>query len=267
MTKLDIMTPAGIILAIALIVYGILSGGTIASFIDVGSLAITVGGTFAAIFIAYPLSEVKKIPTFFALSMKEDVISKVDIITMFSDFSKKARREGLLSLEDSMASVEDKFLKKGMQMVIDGVEPENIKDILELELQKIEDRHRIGSDMFNKLGSFAPGFGMIGTLIGLINMLVKLDDPSTISSGMATALITTLYGSLIANVVFLPIANKLKHKTEVEIETKELMIEGILAVQSGVNPRIIEETLITYLPPKERELLNRNDNNGEVDNG
>lgn len=265
MSKLDIMTPVGLILAIGLILYGILSGGTISSFIDVGSLAITVGGTFAAIFIAYPLSEVKKIPTFIALAMKEDVISKVDIIEMFSDFSKKARREGLLSLEDSMADVEDKFLKKGMQMVIDGVEPENIKDILELEIQKIEDRHRIGSSMFNKLATFAPGFGMIGTLIGLINMLVKLDDPSTISSGMATALITTLYGSLIANVLFLPIANKLNHKTEIEIEAKELMIEGILAVQSGVNPRIIEETLITYLPPKERELIANN--SGDVDNG
>lgn len=265
MTKLDIMTPVGLILAVGLILYGILSGGTLASFIDVGSLAITVGGTFAAIFIAYPLSEVKKIPTFIALAMKEDVISKVDIIEMFSDFSKKARREGLLSLEDSMADVEDKFLKKGMQMVIDGVEPENIKDILELEIQKIEDRHRIGSSMFNKLATFAPGFGMIGTLIGLINMLVKLDDPSTISSGMATALITTLYGSLIANVLFLPIANKLNHKTEIEIEAKELMIEGILAVQSGVNPRIIEETLITYLPPKERELIANN--SGDVDNG
>ncbi|MBU5314762.1 MotA/TolQ/ExbB proton channel family protein [Clostridium bornimense] len=265
MTKLDIMTPVGLILAVGLILYGILSGGTLASFIDVGSLAITVGGTFAAIFIAYPLSEVKKIPTFIALAMKEDVISKVDIIEMFSDFSKKARREGLLSLEDSMADVEDKFLKKGMQMVIDGVEPENIKDILELEIQKIEDRHIIGSSMFNKLATFAPGFGMIGTLIGLINMLVKLDDPSTISSGMATALITTLYGSLIANVLFLPIANKLNHKTEIEIEAKELMIEGILAVQSGVNPRIIEETLITYLPPKERELIANN--SGDVDNG
>ena len=265
MTKLDIMTPVGLILAVGLMLYGILSGGTLASFIDVGSLAITVGGTFAAIFIAYPLSEVKKIPTFIALAMKEDVISKVDIIEMFSDFSKKARREGLLSLEDSMADVEDKFLKKGMQMVIDGVEPENIKDILELEIQKIEDRHRIGSSMFNKLATFAPGFGMIGTLIGLINMLVKLDDPSTISSGMATALITTLYGSLIANVLFLPIANKLNHKTEIEIEAKELMIEGILAVQSGVNPRIIEETLITYLPPKERELIANN--SGDVDNG
>ncbi|WP_294359488.1 MotA/TolQ/ExbB proton channel family protein [uncultured Clostridium sp.] len=265
MTKLDIMTPVGLILAVGLMLYGILSGGTLASFIDVGSLAITVGGTFAAIFIAYPLSEVKKIPTFIALAMKEDVISKVDIIEMFSDFSKKARREGLLSLEDSMADVKDTFLKKGMQMVIDGVEPENIKDILELEIQKIEDRHRIGSSMFNKLATFAPGFGMIGTLIGLINMLVKLDDPSTISSGMATALITTLYGSLIANVLFLPIANKLNHKTEIEIEAKELMIEGILAVQSGVNPRIIEETLITYLPPKERELIANN--SGDVDNG
>ena len=267
MTKLDIMTPAGLILAIGLIVYGILSGGTISSFIDVGSLAITVGGTFAAIFIAYPLSEVKKIPTLFALSMKEDVVSKVDVITMFSDFSKKARREGLLSLEDSMDSVEDKFLKKGMQMVIDGVEPENIKDILELEIQKIEDRHSVGVAIFNKLGAFAPGFGMIGTLIGLINMLVKLDDPSTISSGMATALITTLYGSLIANIVFLPIASKLNHKTEVEIEIKELMIEGILAVQSGVNPRIIEETLITYLPPKERALINENSNGDEINIG
>lgn len=267
MSKLDIMTPVGLILAIGLILYGILSGGTISSFIDVGSLAITVGGTFAAIFISYPLNEVKKIPTFIALAMKEDVISKVDIITMFSDFSKRARREGLLSLEDSMANVEDKFLKKGMQMVIDGVEPDNIKDILELEIAKLEDRHRIGVAMFNKLGSFAPGFGMIGTLIGLINMLVKLDDPSTITSGMATALITTLYGSLIANVLFLPIAGKLNHKTEVEIEIKELMIEGILAVQSGVNPRIIEETLVTYLPPKERELINSNSNDGEVDNG
>lgn len=252
MKKLDLTTVIGLVFGITVVLYGILVGGSIMSFWDLGSVLITIFGSFAALMINYPMDEFKNVFKIMAQSFTETTFSKKEIISSFIVLSRKARREGLLSLEDETNSVEEPYFKKGLQMVIDGVEPENIREILELEITEMEARHSTGYSMIKAWGAYAPAFGMIGTLIGLIQMLVNLDDPSKIASGMAAALITTFYGSFLANMLFNPMAAKLKIKSNKEIAIKEMILEGILSIQSGVNPRIIEEKLLCYLSPKEK---------------
>jgi chemotaxis protein MotA len=168
------------------------------------------------------------------------------------DLAEKARREGLLALEDSVNRTEDEFLKRGIQLIVDGTDPELVRDILETDLTYIEDRHKIGKSMYDAMTAYAPAFGMIGTLIGLVQMLRTLDKPSTIGPAMSVALITTFYGAVIANLITGPIANKLALKSGAEIRLREMMLEGILSIQSGENPRIVEEKLMGFLAPKDR---------------
>jgi chemotaxis protein MotA len=177
------------------------------------------------------------------------------IIARLVAFSEKARREGLLALEDDLEEVEDDFLRKGIQLVVDGTDPEIIKSILNTELSKIQERHEAGIKLFDDWGKFAPAWGMTGTLIGLIGMLANIEDQAAIGSGMATALITTLYGVIIANLIMIPIKNKLTDRDVSETLVKEIMIEGILSIQSGDNPRILEEKLLSYMTPARREAV------------
>lgn len=264
MKKSDILTSVGLILGVVLMLYGMLIGSSLKIFWDLSSVIITVGGSISALLITYSLTEVKNMGKLFMQAFKEKSSSERDIIEQFSSLSKKARREGLLSLEDDIADMEDPFLKKGLQMVVDGIEPETIREILELEIGEMETRHERGAGIFLAWGAYAPAFGMLGTLIGLIQMLANLTDVGNIASGMGKALITTFYGSLLANIFCNPIATNLKQKSEKEVGEREMMLEGILAIQSGVNPRIVEEKLITYLPPKEKlEYLNNSIENGE----
>lgn len=241
-----------------LIIVAISLDGSILAFWSLSSLFITVLGSFAALMVSYPVKYLKMVPFLLKQILTAPVDSRGELITLFTELSRKARKEGLLSLEDEIAGYDDQFLKRGLQMVIDGIEPETIQEILELEIETTENRHSTGQKIFMSWGELAPAFGMIGTLIGLILMLTDLDDPSKIGAGMATALITTFYGALFANLVLIPIANNLKTQTEEEAFTREMMIEGILAIQSGVNPRIIEEKLMTYLSPKERAAEKNN---------
>ena len=179
--------------------------------------------------------------------------NRKELVQLVTSLSRKARSDGLLSLEDELVEIDDEFLVKGLQMVVDGIEPENIRQIMGLEIDAIERRHEIGYNIFKSWGELAPAFGMIGTLIGLILMLSDLNDASAIGVGMATALITTFYGALLANLVLLPIANKLKSQTNDEIYTRDMMIESILSIQAGLNPRIVEEKLTSYLSPAEKK--------------
>ncbi|MGL5085584.1 MAG: motility protein A [Clostridium sp.] len=252
MKKLDKLTPLGLVIGIGLVLYAMLMGGNMMIFWDLASVFITVGGSFCAVLISYSLVDIKKIPKLVSESFKDSEISSKDIINKFSELSKKARREGLLSLEEEIAQVDDDFLKKGLQMVIDGIEPETIKDILELEISEMEDRHLKNAGIFSTWGAFAPAFGMIGTLIGLIQMMQNLTDVNSIAKGMGIALLTTFYGTLLANLFCMPVANDLKRKSSVEVGIREMMLEGILSIQSGVNPRIVEEKLLTYLQPTVR---------------
>jgi chemotaxis protein MotA len=177
------------------------------------------------------------------------------LIPKLVGFATIARREGILALESHASEAEDEFLEKSVQLAIDGTSPELIKDILTTELAFMEDRHAMGQSILLAMGTFSPAFGMIGTLIGLVQMLATLDDPAKIGEGMAVALLTTLYGALMANVVFLPAAGKLKVRTSNELLAKELVIEGILSIQSGDNPRVVEQKLKAFVSPAVRRQV------------
>lgn len=252
MKKSDNLTVVGIVVGCVLLVYGMASGSSLMIFWDFPSVLITVGGSFAAVLIAYTGKDIKLLGKLATQTFKEPKYSGTQLINEFSNLSKKARREGLLSLEDDIAELEDEFLKKGLQMVVDGIEPDTIREILELEIAEMENRHLTGAGIFSTWGIYAPAFGMIGTLIGLIQMLQNLTDVANIASGMGKALITTFYGSLLANLLCNPMASNLKQKSATELGIRDMMLEGILSIQSGVNPRIVEEKLMTYLAPKER---------------
>lgn len=260
MKRNDMLTAIGLLLGIGMMVFGMLADGAdkLHLFWSASSLAITVGGSLAAVMIVTPMSEFKKFGTLIAQAFKETNESSMETIAKFGELSKRARKEGLLSLEDEINNLEDEFLKKGLQMVVDGIEPESIKEILELEIAGMETRHSNGAAIFKTWGAFAPGFGMLGTLIGLIQMLGNLSDASTIATGMGQALITTFYGSLVANLFATPISQNLSAKSAYEVNIREMMVEGILAIQSGVNPRIVEEKLASYLSPEERIEYNKN---------
>ena len=264
MKKSDALTGVGIVVGIGLMIWAMTMGSSLMIFWDISSVFITIGGSFAAVLMTISGDELKKLGKVFIQAFKEDASSGLNVITEFSNLSKKARREGLLSLEEDITQLDDEFLKKGLQMVVDGIEPETIKEILELEILAMEERHKSGYGIFSTWGSYAPGFGMLGTLIGLIQMLQNLTDATTIAQGMGKALITTFYGSLLANIFCNPIAGNLAKKSAKEVGVREMMLEGILAIQSGVNPRIVEEKLITYLEPNERlEYLKQNQESSE----
>lgn len=249
--KKNLVPIFGLVGGFGLVVFSISLNGNIRNFVEPGSLMITVLGSFCALLISFPLKVLLKIPGIVKMLVREPEDDRKSLITFFSDMARKARKEGLLALEDEMLEVDDEFIASGIQMIVDGIEPEVIRNILELKIETTERRHREGQEVFKKWGELAPAFGMLGTLMGLIVMLAKLDDPNAIGSGMAVALITTFYGSLMANMVFLPIANNLSIQTEEEMFTKEMVLEGILEIQAGTNPRILEEKLMTYLSPEE----------------
>jgi len=256
-----VSTVVGLVVGFVLIAWGIVSGASDAgipavyalrAFTSLPAVFITMGGTLCATLVSYPFSYIVGIPrilknTFFAKTMHP-----AELIKTLVQFTQKARREGLLALEDEAASVEDAFLSKGVQLVVDGTDPELVRSILETELSFLENRHRTGAAMFETMASLAPSFGMVGTLIGLIQMMGTLDDPEKIGPGMAVALVTTFYGTILANLVFTPLAGKLKVRSAEEILLREVMIEGILSIQAGDNPRIVEEKLNAFLAPKVR---------------
>ena len=251
----NIWPTIGLIAGLIVIIWSIKIAGEDVSFVDVPSILITFVGSFCAILISFPFKSIVKIPSTLKALFFMPKDDRVSIIELFVDLSRKARQNGLLSLEDDIAELNNDLLITGLQMVVDGIEADRIREILEMELDSIERRHRIGQDVFNKWGELAPGFGMLGTLIGLIIMLSKLDNPSVIGTGMATALLTTFYGSLAANLLFLPISSNLRQQTDEEIFTGELIIDGVMEINIGSNPRLIEEKLITYLSPIERKTL------------
>ncbi|MBU5591071.1 motility protein A [Clostridium sp. MSJ-4] len=264
MKKQDMLTLIGVVVGAALLVWGMVLGGAkLKIFWDFSSLIITVFGSFCALLINYPISEFKKLGKVLVESFKEPVLSPIEMVGQFGSLSRKARKEGLLSLEDDISQLQDEFLKKGLQMVVDGIEPETIREIMELEIDEMERRHITGANILKAWGGYAPAFGMIGTLIGLIQMLANLTDSSAIASGMAKALITTYYGAIMANLFFNPMSANLSLKSGKEVSAREMMLEGILAIQSGVNPRIVEEKLVTYLSPQERKDYSKTSSSSE----
>jgi len=253
---MDIGTIAGIGGGFAMIFFGILtSGGAIGSYLNVPSLIMVLGGSFTAMLVANPLSRMLGFIKYFKIALNMPNYEEAKMIASLVQFSEKARREGLLALEDDLEEVENEFLQKGIQLVVDGTDTEVIKSILYNDLNQMQERHQYGINLFGLWGSLAPAFGMIGTLAGLIAMLANMSDTSAIGSGMALALITTMYGSMFANILFIPLKNKLTDRDKAESVVKEIMIEGILSIQSGDNPRILEQKLVSFLPPDQREAV------------
>ncbi|MFH2047302.1 MAG: motility protein A [Pseudomonadota bacterium] len=249
---MDIATVLGIFSAFGLVFIAIFIGGGLKLFIDFPALMIVGGGTLGATMINYPLSEILGVfrvvkNAFFTTNTESE-----GLIRAFVGYSNKVRREGLLALEGELVGLKDEFLKKAIQLSIDGLEPVEIKNILETEIDFIRNRHSLGAEIFTTMGTYAPALGMIGTLIGLIQMLQSMDDPGKIGPSMSVALLTTFYGSIMANIVCLPIAGKLKTRSKEEILTKEMVIQGVISLSNGDNPRILEEKLKAFVPVSRR---------------
>lgn len=247
---MDIGTVVGLVLGIVLILTAIFLGGSITAFIDVPSVLIVVGGTVAATLIRFTLPDVINsisvaMKAFFAKTQPPEEIIQ-ELVTL----SNIARKEGLLKLEKQPVS--DPFLKKAIMYCVDGHEADFIEEVLNKEIDLTLERHGLGQNIFAAMGDAAPAFGMIGTLVGLVNMLGNMKDPASIGPSMAVALLTTLYGAIIANLIVLPISDKLKRRSQEEELNKKLVVEGVLGLQKGLNPRVLEELLKTFLPPKKR---------------
>lgn len=258
---MDIATILGLIAGFGLIFTSIAIGGGdgLSAFIDMPSLMITVGGSIAALFINFPmkvcLSSLSVIKKCFLVKLPETK----DVINQFKNLAVVVRKDGMLALEKELESIDDDFMKRGLESVISGAEEQQIRNVLEIELSAIEQRHTIGKKIVESTGAAAPAFGMIGTLVGLVQMLQSLDDPSKIGGGMAVALLTTLYGAIIANVACIPLSGKLETRSQDEVACRELMITGITSLAQGLTPRAVEDNLVAYLSPKSRKLIQEQD--------
>jgi len=250
---MDISTLIGMVAGMAFIVIAIMLGGDIVLFVDAPAVLIVFGGTAATVFIRYPLRGVFTIFPVAKNALFNTPPDKSEVITQFIQLSQIARKEGLLALE--RVQFEDAFLAKGINYCVDGAEAQQIESILMKEIQYLKARHKQGQDMLDAVNTSAPAFGMIGTLIGLVNMLANMDDPKSIGPAMAVAILTTLYGAVIANLFATPLRDKLAYYSSKELDMKLLMLEGILGLKRGENPRMLEETLHTFLSPADREAL------------
>ncbi len=253
---MDLASIIGLVVAFAMMMLGILTGDDgvagIKYFWDFKSVLITFGGAFFSTMAAYSMKDYIAGLKSFLLIFKSSTQNIPEMISKIIDLSNVARKEGLLSLEEVASELDDEFLKKGILLIVDGTDPELVRAILETELISTEERHKKKINFWQDLGSAGPAWGMIGTLIGLVLMLQNMSDASAIGPAMSVALITTLYGSILANWICSPVANKLKAYNADEIMLKEIMIEGLLSIQAGENPRVIEEKLKSFLAPAER---------------
>jgi chemotaxis protein MotA len=253
---MDISTIIGIAGCLGMVGLGIITGGTgLLTFVHLPSMLIVVLGSWFALFTFSSISGALGVFNVIGLAMKITTFDEKGIITKLMAMSEKARREGLLALEEELEDLEDEFMKKGLRLVVDGTDAEIIRALMETELSQMQGRHADKISSINMWGTLAPGLGMLGTVIGLIGMLKNLEDKSALGPNMATALITTLYGSMMANLLLIPVSGKLKSKDEAESKVKEMQIEGVLSIQAGDNPRILAMKLLSYLDPGDRKAV------------
>ena len=243
---MDFATLLGIAVASGLVFISILMGGSATWFISYPSLMIVLGGTMGATLINYPISDVISMFKVTKNAFRHRTPNPLRILPIMVDFAKKARREGILAFEKYLIEIDDPFLSRAMQMAIDGLENDAIEEVLNTEIMWLEERHRLGAEIYSTMGTFAPAVGMLGTIIGLVQMLMQMKDPSAIGAPMAVALLTTFYGTLLANLLFLPISGKLK------VRSRQEVVQGILAIQAGDNHRIVSEKLKAFLSPAAR---------------
>jgi len=254
---LDVATLIGLAITFGTFFVGLFMSGSIGQYINIPSLVIVLGGTVGASILAVDMATIKAVPGMVKLILRKQRVDALGIMAQLVRYAEMARREGILSLDKELKNIEDSFIQKAVQLLVDGTEPELIRDILETEIIFLEQRHQNGIRYFNICAALAPAFGFLGTLIGLIAMLAKLSEPDKLGPAMAVALVTTLYGVILSNMVFIPFAEKLKGKHEEEVLVKEMVIEGVMSIQSGDNPRMVEEKLKTFLPPSLREEASR----------
>ncbi|MEM6930726.1 MAG: motility protein A [Myxococcota bacterium] len=251
---MDISTAGGFAACIGLIALGIILGGAgFGAYIDPPSVAIVVGGTAGAVFIGFPVAQVMNAVKALKIAFLPPSHDLPATVKQLEELSQRARREGLLSLEEAAEAAEDDFLRRGLQMMVDGHEPSAIESVLFGEIDKLEGRHKISMAVWDSLGAYGPAMGLIGTLIGLVQMLQSMSDPSTIGPAMAVALLTTFYGAIIGNVFGIPTANKLKLRSAQEVAHMELIAQGLISILGGENPRFMVERLNATLPPAMRE--------------
>ena len=265
---MDIASLAGLVVCIVLVLWAIITGagvsGLINNFVDVQSVLIPFGGAFCSVLASNTLKDFLGGLKSFTLVLKSSSVNTSEVIAKIIDLSNVARKEGLLQLEEAAGELDDEFMKKGILLIVDGTDPELVRAIMETEIISLESRHKKNIKFWEDVASMGPAWGMIGTLVGLVNMLQTMDDPANIGPQMSVALLTTLYGSLLANWICTPVASKLKVKNEAEMQVKEIMIEGLLSIQAGENPRVIEEKLKSFMSPSDR--VSATDEGGE-DNG
>ena len=264
---MDIASLIGLVLGIGMMVLGIVTGDEgvagLGNFVHLTSFVITFGGSIAGVIGSNSMPDFINGLKSFTLVLKAVPTNPANTIKNIIDLSNVARKEGLLALEEAANELDDPFMKKGIMLVVDGTDPDLVRGILETDLMCIEERHKKVIGFWKKWGELGPAWGMIGTLIGLINMLKNLSDVSTVGPNMSTALITTLYGSVIANWLCSPIADKLAANSAAEIPIKEVTVEGLLSIQAGENPRVIEEKLKSFLAPKQRDTMSADEGGGE----
>jgi chemotaxis protein MotA len=254
---MDITTIGGIALALTAMIIGILEeGGQLGSYVGMSAAVIIFGGTIGATVASFPLSVVKNVPRLVIIAFTNQTYEIPMVIKQLVQFSERARREGILCLESELVNVKDEFLRYGLQLVIDGTDPELVRDTLQTKIAFTAERHHQGAAIFEAAGGYAPTIGIIGTILGLINVLSNLSDPSGLGESIALAFIATLYGVGSANIVWLPIGVKLKQKHKSEQIIKEIMLEGVLCLQSGDNPRIVEQKLKAFLSKSYASTIN-----------
>lgn len=257
---MDLATIIGLVGGVIAVFLGVFTSGMpISGILDITSVVITFGGTTMGIMMQTPLAQFIRIPRYFAQVFYVNHYNIPETIGMIVGFSEKARRDGLLALEDEIDQMNDPFVKKALQLIVDGTDPELVRTIMEIEMESLTSRHGGNRSIMESIAGFGPSFGMLGTLIGLVAMLGNLGagDPAMIGKGMGVALITSLYGSFLANVIAIPTAGKMKSKTEEEVMLKQILLEGVLSIQSGDNPRIVQEKLSGFLSPAEKKLIEK----------
>lgn len=251
---MDLSSIIGLVLGFGALIFGFIEeGGSLLSLLAPSAAVIVFGGTFGATILGFPMDDIKQVPSLLKITFKEKKYNITELITNLTGFAEKARREGLLCLERETANIDDEFMRQGIQLVVDGTDPALVRDILETQIDFTDQRHKIGADIFESAGGYSPTLGIIGTVMGLINVLGNLSNPDELGPAIAVAFIATLYGVCFANLVYLPIGHKLKLKSKQERFMKEIALEGILSIQAGDNPSIVREKLRAFLSAKTRQ--------------
>ncbi|MGP1444721.1 motility protein A [Treponema sp.] len=252
---MDIASFIGIFGGLGIVFFGAFVGGSLGGLIDIPSMFITIGGSYMCLFLTYPLSYTIGVFKVMGKVFKIADFKDGETVQKLMTLSEKSRRTGLLALEEELNDIDDPFLKAGLRNVIDGIDGAAIRVSMENELGQMEERHNKWISVVNAWATLAPGFGMLGTVIGLIGMLLNLEDKSSLGPNMAVALVTTFYGSMMSNWLLIPVASKLTYQNNLEVRSKEMIIEGVLGIQSGDHPRILAQRLLTYLDPADRKRL------------